>query len=120
MAIRNLSFVERIGSPQRGGAMLNERDQLAWADIESRLRHGTTRFLPARLPPRHPRTPPRWLAYVMAVVVPLLLPAVSVLEMRPLVACAGGLVAVTVVLPHRIRRQARSNSHSGTGPTSGH
>ncbi|WP_445183502.1 DUF3040 domain-containing protein [Pseudonocardia sp. Cha107L01] len=101
--------------------MLTEQDTRALADIERRLRHETTpRFLCVRLTPRQPRTPPRWLAYVMAVVVPLLLPAVSVLEMRPLVTCVCGLVASTVVLPRWVQREARGNTHSGNGPTSGH
>ena len=64
--------------------MLDERDRRAWADLERRLLDDTApRFLPAaRLSPRRSPPPARWLPYVMAVVVPLLLPAVSVMEMR--------------------------------------
>jgi hypothetical protein len=65
--------------------MLDERDRRAWADLERRLLDDTApRFLPAaRLSPGRSPTPARWLPYVMAVVVPLPLPAISVMEMRP-------------------------------------
>lgn len=64
--------------------MLDERDRRAWADLERRLLDDTApRLLPAaRLSPGRSPTPARWLPYVMAVVVPLTLPAVSVMEMR--------------------------------------
>jgi hypothetical protein len=54
------------------------------------------------------------------VIVPLLLPTLSVVEMRPFAARVGGLVAVTLALPHWAARRALSSSRSGIGPTRGH
>jgi hypothetical protein len=76
--------------------MPNERDKWAWADIERRLRHD-----PAPL------------------IVPLLLPLLSVMEMRPAAVCVDALVATTVVLPRWVQRGARSTGRSGTGPAAG-
>jgi Protein of unknown function (DUF3040) len=93
--------------------MLNEHDQRAWADIERRLgAEADVRFLTIRVGPRRPtarlpRVP--WLPYVMAVVVPLLLPAISAAEMHPVGSAAGLLVVVTLC------RWARRGA-SGTGP----
>jgi hypothetical protein len=89
--------------------MLDERDRRAWADLERRLLDDTApRFPPAaRLSPGRSPTPARWLPYVMAVVVPLPLPAISVMEMRPFVAGLGAIVATTVVLA----RSAQRGSH---------
>jgi hypothetical protein len=104
--------------------MLNERDRLAWADLEYRLRDDAAPgFVPIGLPSPHRRTPPRWLAYVMAVVVPLLLPTVSVMEMRPAaselgilaVALVAGLVGGTAALlrfTHRTAAAADRGGHS--------
>jgi hypothetical protein len=90
--------------------MLNEHDQRAWADIERRL--GTeagVRFVTFRVGLRRPTARLPWLPYVMAVVVPLLLPAISAAEMHPVGSAAGLLVVVTLC------RWARRGA-SGTGP----
>jgi hypothetical protein len=101
--------------------MLNGHDQRAWEGLERRLRDdGAVSFLPVRIPLANRWTLPRWLPYAMAVIVPLLLPTLSVFEMRPFAACVCGLVAVTLVLPHWAARRARSSSPSGIGPTRGH
>ncbi|MDX6585130.1 MAG: hypothetical protein QOI10_4314 [Solirubrobacterales bacterium] len=101
--------------------MLNGRDQRAWEGLERRLRDdGAVSFLPMQIPLADRWASPRWLPYAMAVIVPLLLPTLSVVEMRPFAARVGGLVAVTLALPRWAARRALSNSRSGIGPTRGH
>jgi hypothetical protein len=119
--IRDLVLDQRIGCPRRGGAMLNGHDQRAWEDLEGRLRgDGTASFLPVPIPLALRWTSPRWLPCAMAVIVPLLLPTLSVFEMRPFAARTGAVVAVTLALPHWAARRARGSSRSGIGPTRGH
>jgi Protein of unknown function (DUF3040) len=91
--------------------MLNERDQRVWADIERRLgAEADARFLTFQVGPRRPATRLPWLPYVMAVVVPLLLPAISAAEMHPVVGSVAGLLVV-VTLCRWAHRGA-----SGTAP----
>jgi hypothetical protein len=111
--------------------MLNEQDQHAWADIERRLSPdlgsalddasgstGTPRFLTIQLTPIARTARSRWFPYVMAVVVPLLLPAISAAEMHPAVSSVGGLVLAVAVL-RWAQREASGRQTGGTDPTPG-
>jgi hypothetical protein len=101
--------------------MLNERDRRAWADIEYRLRNDAAhRFLHVGLLSPSRRTPPRWLPYVMAVLVPLLLPTVSVIEMRPAASELGVLVAGTVALLRFTHRTPAATDRGGNSHATEH
>jgi hypothetical protein len=85
--------------------MLDERDSAAWADIERRLcDEGGSRDVVLRLFPPGRITCPAWLPYVAAVVAPLLLPVLVLVEMRPISACVGGLVAISAAFTRWIQR----------------
>lgn len=96
--------------------MLSERDRRAWTDIERRLgRDAASRFVSFRLLPARRAESPPWVPYLMAVVVPLSLPALSAMEMRPLAAGIVALIAAAVVLPHWLGRGAGGSGRRGRG-----
>lgn len=92
--------MEQSGAdPESGGAVLGERDRREWAGIERDLAgEESRRFISFEFSRERFPAPPRWWRYVPAIGVPLLLPAVSVAEMRPVISCLAVLVAAVFLL----------------------
>lgn len=79
--------------------MLGERDRREWAGIERDLAAEESRgFISFEFGRRRFPALPRWWRYVPPIGVPLLLPAVSVAEMRPIISCLAALVAAVFLV----------------------
>jgi hypothetical protein len=84
--------------------VLGDRDRREWAGIERDLAdEESRRFVSFEFGRERFRALPGWWRYVPSVGVPLLLPAMSVVEMRPIVSCLAVLLAALVLVGSRLR-----------------
>jgi hypothetical protein len=102
---------------------LNDQERAAWAGIERRLGEAPGAGVSWCVTEAGWAATRRWFPYLTAVVVPLLLPAISVAEIHPLVARGAAVVAVMVVLGRRLQRgpqDGHGTCAAGVGSLPGH
>lgn len=88
--------------------MLDEKDRRAWFDIVRRLNAETAgHFLAIRFDFVRRIVRARCFPYVMAVAVPMLLPALSFVRIYPVTSAVIGLVVVAVCVEDRLRARRR-------------
>lgn len=88
--------------------MLDEEEWRTWERIRRQLNSETaTQFCSVNFVPIERVVRARWFPFAMAVIVPLLLPALSVLEMFPADASVGGSLLAVVAVARRLTRQTR-------------